>query len=478
MTLQDDPRAEAVLGFDTVMSDPSGAITRAMSAGREFLAATAVPELLTSVGRTIEAVPPAAFPDKRWFQKSYGRSVTERPDDLLVGHGLFYLTEQRRLFLDCTAGHYQMTWGYEHPALHALLLDGMRRGVVWDNHSNIPAAPVKRLAERLVEIANPGADLAALQSDGRGLNTVLIGIATGTVACAAAMKIMLVHYRRAKPGLGPPVFVALDGNYHGTDVLAQRLRGMWSEYFTDLEVAVVQPNEPEELEAVFTRHGERVAGFWAEPIMMNREAIVVAPEYLQLARRLCDETGALMALDEIQTGFWFPEVMYTLRTGVEPDFIVLGKGMTAGFHPLSALVYRGNLDLLEQYDAISTNGNAALAALMGLGCVALIRQEAQRIAEVGEYYHGRLRELAAEFPAIIIEPRGRGHMTGLKFARVEDALGFHRAAVERGLWLRVHAYHPGHSTILTKFALPLDREVADFAVSAMRDLLARRPWAG
>jgi len=42
MTLQDDPRAEAVLGFDTVMSDPSGAITRAMSAGREFLAATAV----------------------------------------------------------------------------------------------------------------------------------------------------------------------------------------------------------------------------------------------------------------------------------------------------------------------------------------------------------------------------------------------------------------------------------------------------
>lgn len=477
MILQDGSRPGAAFDLDLVMEDTSGAMARAMDAGRDFLAKASLPDLLARVGRTIKAVPAAAFPDKRWFQQSYGRSVTERPDDLMVGRGLFYLTEQGRLFLDCTAGHYQMTWGYEHPALHDLLLEGLKRGVVWDNHSNIPAAPVKRLAQRLVEIANPGADLAALQADGRGLNTVLLGIATGTVACGAAIKIMLAHYRRAKRGLGPPVFVALDGNYHGTDVLAQRLRGMWSEYFTNLEVALVQPNEPEELEAVFARYGERVAGFWAEPIMMNREAIVVAPEYLQLARRLCDETGALMALDEIQTGFWFPEVIYAPRTGVEPDFIVLGKGMTAGFHPLSALVYRGDLDLLEQYDAISTNGNAALAALLGLGCIALIRQEAQRIAEVGEYYHGRLRELAAEFPAALVGPRGQGHMTALKFARVEDALGFHRAALERGLWLRVHAYHPGHSTILTKFALPLDREVADFAVSAMRDLLVQRPWA-
>jgi hypothetical protein len=67
-------------------------------------------------------------------------------------------------------------------------------------------------------------------------------------------------------------------------------------------------------------------------------------------------------------------------------------------------------------------------------------------------------------------------MTGLKFRTVEDALGFHRSAFERGLWVRVHAYHAGHSTILTKFALPLDEEVADFAADAMRMLLARRPW--
>jgi acetylornithine/succinyldiaminopimelate/putrescine aminotransferase len=210
--------------------------------------------------------------------------------------------------------------------------------------------------------------------------------------------------------------------------------------------------------------------------MMNREAIALEPAYLRLARRLCDQAGALMALDEIQTGFWFPEVLYTGRLGVEPDFIVLGKGMTAGFHPLSALVYRGRLDCLEQYDAISTNGNAALAAYMALGCIALIKREARRIGEIGNHLHDRMGQLCAEFSDVLQEPRGAGHMTGLKFRRVEDALGFQRRALERGLWLRAHAYHAGHSTVLTKFALPLDAEVADFAVEAMRRLLQERAW--
>ena len=210
--------------------------------------------------------------------------------------------------------------------------------------------------------------------------------------------------------------------------------------------------------------------------MMNREAIAVQPQYLQLARSLCDQAGALMALDEIQTGFWFPEVLYAKRCRVEPDFIVLGKGMTAGFHPLSALVYRGRLDVLEQYDAISTNGNAALAAYVGLGCIALIEREAERIGEVGNYLHERMRELASAFPQLIAEARGEGHLSGLKFHRVEDALGFQRCAVGRGLWIRVHAYHPGHRTILTKFALAADETVVDYGLERMREMLRRREW--
>lgn len=464
------------LSFDELMGDASGQESEALAQAQRYLRETPRSELLAAIGSTIEQLPQAHWPDKRWFQKSYGRALTDAPEDLLAAHGLFYLTEQRKLFLDGTGGHYQMTWGYEHPELTALLRDGIERGIVWDNHSNIPSAPVKRLAGKLIELMNPGADLQALTTDGERLNTVLTGCATGSVACAAAMKIQLLHYQRTKRGAGEPVFVTLEGNYHGTDLFAQRLRGMWPQYFTGVEVVMVQPNRCEELEAVFARYGERVAGFWAEPIMMNREAIVLEPDYLHLARRLCDQVGALMALDEIQTCFWFPEVIYARRIGLEPDFLVLGKGMTAGLHPLAALVYKGKYDLLEQYDAISTNGNAALAAYVALGCIALIEREAGRIAAAGEHYQQRMAELPERFPELLVERRGAMHMSALKFRRVQDALGFHRAALQAGLWLRAHAYHEGHSTVLSKFALPMDEQIADFAVDRMAELLHRRDW--
>lgn len=463
------------LTFAGLMGDDAGTMAEAMRAGRRFLKETPEQVLLQKLGETVSGVPEGHFPDKRWFQRSFSRSVTAAPDDMMVGRGLFYLTEQRSLCLDCTAGHYQMTWGYEHPELTALLRDGIQRGIVWDNHSNIPVAPVKVLARKLVQIANPGVDLDALGADGNRLNTALLGVVTGSVACAAALKIMILHHKSEKEQ-SRPVFVVLDGNYHGTDVLAQRLRGMWEDVVCGVEVATVEPNDPEQLEHTFAQYGERIAGFWAEPIMMNREAIVVEPAYLRLARRLCDEVGALMAIDEIQTGFWYPEIMCFKRYGIEPDFVVLGKGMTAGFHPLSALLYKGKLDLLAQYDAISTNGNAALAAYMALGCIALIEREAAAIGRVGLSYHEQLARLAAQFPDLVAETRGCGHMSALKFRRREDALGFHNAALERGLWLRAHAYHAGHSTVLTKFALPLNEDTASYAVGQFRLLLEQQPW--
>lgn len=457
------------LDLSTVMGQDWEGFGPSLDAARQFLDSNSAERLLAHVGKPVPALPAAHTPAKNWFQKSYGRSATPSGEDLLAGKGLFYVGENGRLYLDGTAGHYQMTWGYAHPELQALAIEAMQRGIVWDNHSNIPQAPVKRLAGRLVEIANSGFAEPVL-------DTVLLGVCTGTVACAAAMKISLLHYAKEKKGKGAPVFVALEGNYHGTDFFAQRLRGMWPELFANVEVAAVQPNAPEELEQVFARYGERVAAFWAEPVMMNREAILVRPDYLQLARRLCEQVGALMAIDEIQTGFWFPEIMMFRRFGIVPDFVVLGKGMTAGFHPLSALLYKSKLDCLAQYDAISTNGNAALAATVGLGCIDLIERHAATIGVVGERYHQKMAALCEEFPDLLAEVRGAGHMTGLKFRRREDALGFHCAAVERGLWVRAHAYHEGHSTVLTKFALILDDAVAHFAVGAFRQLLKDRPW--
>jgi len=433
-------------------------------AGLEFLDGSTLPELLARVGERIEAVPAFEAVDKAVLQDSFGGNQSGPSDDFLVGRGLFYLSEQRRLYLDCTSGHYQMLWGYCHPGLCAAIAQAMQAGITWDNHSNIPQWPLKLLAHRMVEIANG-------PNEREPLDTVLLGVCTGSVACAAALKIQLKVFEKTRGAGVVPVVVALNGNYHGTDMVPQFMRGMWPGLLRDFEVAALEPNDSEALERTFRQYGSRVAGFWAEPVMMNREAIALAPAYLRLARQLCDEVGALMCLDEIQTGFWRPEVFEFKALGVRPDLLVVGKGMTAGFHPLSGVLYNHRHDVLAQYDAISTNGSAALPAWVALCSLALLRQQAGRVRDVGQRIERGFQALAEEFPDRLERAQGRGHLAGLKFRREEQALAFQRRALEAGLWTRVHAYHQGHSTVLTKLGLLADETVVDFMTERFRGLL-------
>jgi acetylornithine aminotransferase len=439
-------------------------LTAAMQAGLQFLDRQDPAQLLKTVGRTVPGIPEFVAIDKSALQDSYGGDQKGPSDDFLAGRGLFYLTEQRRLYLDCTSGHYQMLWGYNHPELCQAIEAASRAGVIWDNHSNIPQAPLKRLAHRLVELGNaPG------QAD--PLDTVLLGVCTGSVACAAALKIQLRVFEREHGKQSVPAILALEGNYHGTDMVPQVMRGMWPGLVRHFEVVSLPPNDPEALERAFGACPGRVAGFWAEPIMMNREAIAVQPEYLRLAQRWCREAGALFCIDEIQTGFWLPEIFEYRRLGLDPDLVVLGKGMTAGYHPLSGVLFRQRHDVLEQYDAISTNGSAAMPALVALCSLELIRQRADTIREVGRRIHDGFCALAVEHPGLLLSAQGRAHLTGLKFRHVEAAKQFHRRLLEAGLWTRVHAYHEGHSTILTKLGLLADNTVVDFVLETFRNLV-------
>ncbi|MBM4321822.1 MAG: aminotransferase class III-fold pyridoxal phosphate-dependent enzyme [Deltaproteobacteria bacterium] len=446
-------------------------IVEAMTAAQQFLAGNDASDLLRRVGETIPEIPKTTHLDKRFIQASYRGELTRPPDDLLTGLGLFYVTEQRKLFLDCTAGHYQMTWGYHHPRLNALLREALDAGVVWDDHSNIPGNAVKRLSVRLVEVANGcrGADTRLLE-DPAALNTVLLGVCTGSVAASSALKLALVHHQAVRPDV-TPVFLSLRGNYHGTDFLAQRLRGMWKGYFRGMRFVEIEPNDLDALRKAFAAHRGRVAAMFVEPILMNREAILLDREFLREARTLCDEAAACLVLDEIQTGFWHPRVFLYHEYGIVPDILIVGKGMTAGLHPLSAIVYRRKYDRLAQYDAISTNGNAPLAAVAGLGCLALAQSERARIEAVSRHYFNRLQKLPAAWPGRVAAIRGKGLMAGVKFHAVADALEFHRRAVARGLWVRAHAYHEGHSTVLTKLALAADQPIADFIVDTFQEIL-------
>jgi adenosylmethionine-8-amino-7-oxononanoate aminotransferase len=448
---------------DTLGSCGPG-IMAAMQAGLRFLEASNRNGLLERLGGIVNEIPPFEPIDKSALPAPYGGSQTTPSDDFLVGCGLFYLNEQRRLFLDCTSGHYQMLWGYNNSELCAAIEEATKAGVVWDNHSNIPQSPLKQLGYRLIEVAN-----APDEAD--PLNKVHLGLCTGSVACATALKIQLKVFEREHGLDVVPVIIVLDGNYHGTDMVPQFMRGLWPGMVQRCEPVRVQPNDAGQLTAAFKKYGNRVAGFWAEPVLMNREAIAVEASYLQLARECCDRVGALMCIDEIQTGFWRPEIFDYRALGIRPDLVVLGKGMTAGFHPLSGVLFKRRHDILEQYDAISTNGSAALPAFVTLCSLKMIEERAQEIRQIAARIQEGFGSLAAEFPAQLETARGRGHLAGLKFRNVDGAKAFQKRLFEAGLWTRVHAYHEGHSTILTKLGFLADETIVDFVIGRFRELL-------
>jgi len=438
----------------------SSAMVEQMHQARQYLADHTDSDLLAQIGMQLPGIDASGSIDKSAFPTSFGGGTTEATDDLLAGRGLFYISEKGRLYLDCTSGHYQVTWGYDHPVLTEVLRQGLEQGIVSDNHSNIPQWPAKRLARHLVQA-----------TDGK-LDTALVGLATGSVACEAALKIMLKqHERLAKPG--PAIVISLEGNYHGTGIAMQALRGMWPAMVRGFEVVSVEPNDVAQLEAVFREHGRRIAGFWAEPIMMNREAIAVDADYLRCARELTEQTEALLVIDEIQTAFWTANVFMYKSFDITPDIVVVGKGMTAGFHPLSAILYRRSLDMLAQYDAISTNGNAALASLVALANLELIQHRAEQINRVQAYMFEKLQSLADTYSSLIDGVHGCPAMAGLKFHERATALSFHQRCVESGLWLRAHAYHEGHSTVLSKFALCSNAAVVDEFSERLQKLLAQ-----
>ena len=116
-------------------------------------------------------------------------------------------------------------------------------------------------------------------------------------------------------------------------------------------------------------------------------------------------------------------------------------------------------------DAISTNGSAALPAFVALSSLELIRERAAQIRAIGRRIQRGFQALALNFRRMLQAAHGRGYLAGLKFRQVEEAKQFQRRLLADGLWTRVHAYHEGHRTVLTKLGLLADETVVDFVLS-------------
>src|SRR5277367_1485978 len=240
-----------------------------------------------------------------------------------------------RSYLDANSSWWVASLGHGHPRLVAALAEQASR-LAHTSLAGVTHEPAARLAEELIAVAPRGLERVFYSDD-------------GSTAVEVALKLALQFQAQ----VGRPKrrrFVALDGAYHGDTIGAASLGGVevFRRPFAGVLLECVHVPSPADdasfarafaaLEAVVTEGRDEIAAVVLEPLLQGTAGMrVYDAEYLRRARALCDESGVLLVLDEVFTGYGRTGPMWAAdRAGVCPDLLCLAKGFTGGMLPMSA----------------------------------------------------------------------------------------------------------------------------------------------
>jgi len=253
---------------------------------------------------------------------------------------------------------------------------------------------------------------------------------SGAESVEAALKL-------ARKATGRSKIVAAIHSFHGRTLgsLGATYKPMYREPFRPLQEADFVPfDDPEALAAAVSTETSAVI---LEPVQGEGGVHVPKPGYLRAAREICDDCGALLILDEVQTGFgrtgkWFGKE----HSGVMPDAMTLAKGIAGGL-PMGAMLAAESVsDVFKRGDHASTFGGGPLVSAAALASIGAIREErlVERSEEMGRYLRSRLSE---EIDAIDV--RGLGLMVGVELAA--NCPEIVNRARERGVLLNATSDH-------------------------------------
>ncbi|WP_312563209.1 acetylornithine transaminase [Anaerospora sp.] len=175
-----------------------------------------------------------------------------------------------------------------------------------------------------------------------------------------------------------------------------------------------------DLEALKNIVSEKTCAVMLEPIQGEGGINIPDAGYLQAVRQLCDDNGALLIFDEIQTGMGRTGNLFAYQTfDVKPDIVTVAKGLGGGV-PIGAFLVAGKVaDVFHAGDHGSTFGGNPLACAAANSVLAVIAEEnlGANAAVMGEYMMAELRKLQSKYSQLILDVRGKGLMIGVQISR-------------------------------------------------------------
>jgi 4-aminobutyrate aminotransferase / (S)-3-amino-2-methylpropionate transaminase / 5-aminovalerate transaminase len=328
-------------------------------------------------------------------------------------HGATLTDVDGNTFIDFTGGVGCLNVGHSNPKVVAAAQDQLTRF----SHTDFTIVPYEvyvTLAERLCELVPVRKPAKAAFFN------------AGTEAIENAIKFARSHTTR-------PAVVAFEGGFHGRTLLALSLTSKTHPYkaglgpFAPEVYRVPFPNEyrgptADEALAALERAlvtqvaAESVAAIVIEPVQGEGGFVVAPPEFLLGVRRICDDNGIVLVVDEVQTGFGRTGRMWGIEhSGVEPDLVTLAKSIAAGL-PLSGVI--GKAEIMDAPDDSAIGGTYVgnpVAQAAALAVLDVFEEEGltERAAAIGETIRARMLSWQERWETIG-DVRGLGAMLAIE----------------------------------------------------------------
>jgi 4-aminobutyrate aminotransferase / (S)-3-amino-2-methylpropionate transaminase / 5-aminovalerate transaminase len=392
------------------------------------------------------------------------------------GRGATLTDVDGNTFIDFTGGVGCLNVGHSHPRV----VEAAQEQLAKFSHTDFTIVPYEvyiTLAERLIAVSPFRSPAKAAFFN------------AGTEAVENAIKF-------ARAYTGRPAVIGFEGGFHGRTLLSLSLTSKTHPYkaglgpFAPEVYRVPFPNDyrgpsADEALAALERAlitqvaAETVAAIVIEPVQ-GEGGFVVAPQaFLDGVRRLCDEHGIVMIVDEVQTGFGRTGKLFAIEHyGIEPDLITVAKSIAAGL-PLSGVI--GKAEIMDAPGDSAIGGTYVgnpVAQAAALAVLDVIEDEGvcDRAAQLGETIRTRMESWRERWPQIG-DVRGLGAMLAIELVKepaskepdADTATAVVEAAAERGLLLLKSGIYSNCIRVLAPLVLS-DAEL-DEALSVWEDAL-------
>jgi acetylornithine/N-succinyldiaminopimelate aminotransferase len=378
--------------------------------------------------------------EERYVMPTYKRV----PVEFVRGEGARLWDSEGSEYLDFFTGVAVCSVGHCHPAVVEAVREQAGRLIHVSNHYY--SEPGLRLAERLCESSLGG-------------KAFFTNSGAEAVECAIKLARKHAHGR----GIDEPEIVSFEGDFHGRTMgaLAATPRLARDPGFAPM-LPGFRSVPLNDVDALRDAVDSGTAAVMLEPIQGEAGVYPVEDEALAAARRACDECGALLILDEVQTGIGRTGSLWAYeQTPVRPDLITVAKALGGGL-PVGACIAAPQFaDVLEPGDHGSTFAGGPLVAAAALAVLDIVDDPKllRGVRELGAELRERLGALDG-----VGEVRGRGLMIGVGLEQGIDAAQVSAAALEAGLVLNVP--EPGSLRLLPPLVIgepEVERAVALFS---------------